>query len=65
MTKLNPTGTALVYSTYLDGSGAGAGHRCGRTGNAYVTGNLVVVSRHSRCLADSTVEVPANTVTPS
>ena len=49
VTKLNPTGTALVYSTYLGGSGAphdtetqfgdvGQGIAVDGSGNAYVTG---------------------------
>jgi hypothetical protein len=39
--KLNPTGSALVYSTYLGGSGddAGWGIAVDNLGNAYVTGN--------------------------
>jgi Bacterial Ig-like domain (group 3)/Beta-propeller repeat len=38
--KLNPTGSALVYSTYLGGSGAefGLGIALDGAGNAYVTG---------------------------
>jgi RHS repeat-associated protein len=38
--KLNPTGTALVYSTYLGGSGYDAANAIGidLSGNAYVTG---------------------------
>ncbi len=38
--KLNPTGSALVYSTYLGGSGddSGYGIAVDSTGNAYVTG---------------------------
>jgi hypothetical protein len=38
--KLNPAGSALVYSTYLGGSGAdqGAGIAVDGSGNAYVTG---------------------------
>jgi len=38
--KLNPKGTALVYSTYLGGSGddQGAGIAADGVGNAYVTG---------------------------
>jgi hypothetical protein len=40
VTKLNPTGTALVYSTYLGGSGEdeGQGIAVDAAGNAYVTG---------------------------
>jgi hypothetical protein len=40
VTKLNPTGTALVYSTYLGGSSYdfGQGIAVDTTGNAYVTG---------------------------
>ena len=40
MTKLNPTGTALVYSTYLGGTGGdgGQGIAVDTAGNAYVTG---------------------------
>jgi hypothetical protein len=39
--KLNPTGSALVYSTYLGGSGddAGTGIAVDPTGSAYVGGN--------------------------
>jgi hypothetical protein len=47
VTKLNPTGSALVYSTYLGGNGGNAGFGFGdfgsgivadASGNAYVTG---------------------------
>ena len=41
VTKLNPTGTALVYSTYLGGIGdesVGYGIAVDTAGNAYVTG---------------------------
>src|SRR5438876_73683 len=42
VTKLNPTGSALVYSTYLGGSGGGGDYGQGIAvdvaGNAYVTG---------------------------
>lgn len=40
VTKLNPTGSALMYSTYLGGSGldAGTGIAVDATGRAYVTG---------------------------
>jgi hypothetical protein len=41
VTKLNPTGTALVYSTYLGGSGldGGYGIAVDSNGNAYVGGD--------------------------
>ena len=41
VTKLNPTGTALVYSTYLGGTGddVGFGIAVDTAGNAYVTGD--------------------------
>jgi hypothetical protein len=41
VTKLNASGTALVYSTYLGGSGhdSGAGIALDAAGNAYVTGS--------------------------
>ena len=40
VTKLNPTGSGLVYSTYLGGSGLeeGNGIAVGTSGNAYITG---------------------------
>jgi hypothetical protein len=40
VTKLDPTGSALIYSTYLGGSGndLGAGIAVDTVGNAYVTG---------------------------
>ena len=40
VTKINPSGSALVYSTYLGGSGpnAGRGIAVDSAGNAYVTG---------------------------
>ena len=41
MAKLNPAGSALVYSTYLGGSGDDDGHGIAvdAAGNAYVTGD--------------------------
>ncbi|HEV2349102.1 MAG TPA: SBBP repeat-containing protein [Terriglobia bacterium] len=41
VTKLNPTGSALVYSTYLGGSNIDRGDRIAldSSGNAYVTGD--------------------------
>ncbi|TMI08125.1 MAG: hypothetical protein E6H40_12740 [Betaproteobacteria bacterium] len=41
VTKLNPTGSALVYSTYLGGSGGdgGTGIAVDAAGSAYVTGS--------------------------
>jgi hypothetical protein len=43
VTKLNPGGSALVYSTYLGGGGydAGYGIAVGAAGNAYVTGDTI------------------------
>ncbi len=43
VTKLNPSGTALVYSTYLGGTGAdyGLGIAVDVAGNAYVTGSTI------------------------
>lgn len=40
VTKLNPTGTGLIYSTYLGGNGddAGRGIKVDSAGNAYVAG---------------------------
>jgi hypothetical protein len=45
VTKLNPTGSALVYSTYLGGSGndGGAGIAVDSSGNAYVTGSTASI----------------------
>ena len=42
VTKLNPTGSTLVYSTYLGGSGNdnGRGIAVDSSGNAYVAGNV-------------------------
>jgi hypothetical protein len=41
VTKMNPAGTALVYSTYLGGSGADRGYRVAvdSSGDAYVAGS--------------------------
>jgi hypothetical protein len=41
VTKVNPTGTALIYSTYLGGSGSESGNAIAVDGggNAYVTGS--------------------------
>ena len=38
VTKFNPAGSALVYSTYLGGQGAGTGIALDTSGNAYATG---------------------------
>ena len=44
LTKLNPAGSALVYSTYLGGSGfdSGGGVAVDGAGNAYVAGDTAV-----------------------
>jgi len=39
VTKVNPSGSALVYSTYLDRSGFGSGIAVDADGNAYVIGS--------------------------
>src|SRR5438128_1033575 len=46
VTKLNPTGSALVYSTYLGGGGSdqGFGIAVDTSGNAYVTGSAVAMN---------------------
>ncbi|MFQ5480130.1 MAG: SBBP repeat-containing protein, partial [Thermodesulfobacteriota bacterium] len=43
VTKINPAGSALVYSTYLGGSGIDNGHGIAvdASGNAYVTGHTL------------------------
>jgi hypothetical protein len=43
VTKLNPTGSGLIYSTYLSGGvgGSGRGIAADGAGNAYVAGTLV------------------------
>jgi hypothetical protein len=45
VTKLNPMGSALVYSTYLGGSGndGGAGIAVDSSGNAYITGSTASI----------------------
>jgi hypothetical protein len=47
VTKLNPTGTSLLYSTYLGGTGddSGFGIAVDSTGNAYVTGHTTSTTR--------------------
>jgi len=61
VTKLNPSGTALVYSTYLGGNGADSafGIAVDKNGNAYVTGstsstNFPVVGATQASLAGGT-----------
>src|SRR5207302_7778662 len=46
VTKLNPTGATLVYSTYLGGSGSDEGRSIAvdASGNAYVTGNTFSIN---------------------
>ena len=56
VSEINPRGSALVYSTYLGGSGDefGFGIAVDSSGNAYVTGQTTrrQLSRHDRCLPD-------------
>lgn len=44
LTKLSPDGTSLVYSTYLDGNGAGLSVAIDGAGNAYVGGSAFTPS---------------------
>lgn len=44
VTKLNPTGSGLVYSTYLGGDSAGGDIAVDTVGNAYVVGNTASTS---------------------
>jgi hypothetical protein len=57
VTKLNPTGTALVYSTYLGGSGidSGWGIAVDAAGAAYVTGFTSSADFTAGCTAPCTV----------
>jgi len=50
VTKLNPTGSALVYPTYLGGTAVGRGMAIAidADGNAYVTGLPPPTSRRQR-----------------
>ncbi|HYF01237.1 MAG TPA: SBBP repeat-containing protein, partial [Planctomycetota bacterium] len=41
LTKLSPDGASLVYSTYLDGNGFGAGVTVDGSGQAFVTGSAM------------------------
>src|SRR5207253_6599085 len=56
-TKLHATGTALVYSTYLGGSGDdnGNGIAVDATGAAYVTGSTSSPDFTAGCMAPCTV----------
>jgi hypothetical protein len=57
VTKLNPTGTALVYSTYLGGSSTdgGVGIAVDAEGAAYVTGGTGSTDFTAGCTAPCTV----------
>src|SRR5213076_886237 len=57
VTKLNATGTALVYSTYLGGSGSdyGYGIAVDAAGAAYVTGTTGSTDFTAACTAPCTV----------
>jgi hypothetical protein len=71
VTKLNPTGTALLYSTFLGGRGNEGGFDSGgiavdAAGNAYVTGatrsaNFPTVSAFQTIYGGGTCGVPPNT----
>jgi hypothetical protein len=54
VTKLDPTGSALVYSTYLGGySGAGSrGIAVDGNGNAYVAGQTILSCGRYSCVSD-------------
>jgi len=53
VTKLNPTGSALVYSTRFGGSsGAGSGIAVDAAGNAYVTGVVHPLCGRFSCFTD-------------
>src|SRR5205823_1971716 len=57
VTKINAAGTALVYSTYLGGSGDGdgAGNAVGAASAAYVTGTTFSHDFTAGCAAPCTV----------
>jgi hypothetical protein len=62
VTKLNPTGSALIYSTFLGGNGSDSGYGIAvdAAGNAYVTGTTIHIREStdeqpeecSRCIND-------------
>ena len=60
VTKLNATGSALVYSTYLggDGNDSGSGIAVDTAGNAYVIGSTLSTNFTSSCTAPCTVLDP-------
>jgi len=67
VTKLDPTGSVLVYSTYLGGSGfdSGAGVAVDAGGNAYVTGLTQSTNFPTTAGAfQTTFSDPSNTVDP-
>ena len=61
--KLNPTGTALVYSTYLGGSGFDFGRAIAidAAGNAYVTGKTLLFF-HLALYARRSHDCPAGSI---
>ncbi len=60
VTKLNATGTAIVYSTYLGGNGIDAAHGLAvdATGSAYVTGGTSTTARASRASPAASFRAP-------
>jgi hypothetical protein len=72
VTKLNPTGTGLLYSTYLGGSGfdRGLGVAVDAAGNAYVTGftgstNFPTVSAFQPAFGGGSFDAFVTVVNPS
>ncbi len=67
VTKLNATGSALIYSTYLGGSGqdAGSGIAVDTVGSAYVTGDTSTSGSGFPGTAGSLIQSSNGSLTPS